>query len=174
MPIQPANDALGFGVYVKRAEVPIGTWVWRVTKVHHLSGAENLGNHNVFFTALGPLGDRIKNAHLKGVNCDGTTIHAFQDKGDDEPGGNFPLFSHDLYSVLMAPELSDVVCGLHTAHPQDEPGNTLYHHSFFIEFMLVQETEGQPLPQTKAEVTVDRVWDDAAGPAVTLTIRIKV
>jgi hypothetical protein len=140
---EPPNDAAPYGVLVERVADP-GQPHWRVIGIHHLTGAENVGNHNVFADVLDENGVRIDGAHLLAVNNDLPPALVRIDKPPHEPGTNFPMFKNDTYNVAVhgpddAPLPSDRVINLHTRHADEEPGNTLFHHSFFVVF---QQTGG--------------------------------
>lgn len=65
------------------------------------------------------------------------------DKPLNEPGTNFPMWRWQVCAVealgLSGEELpSDRVTGLHTGHPDEAPGNTLFHHSFSVTFVKVK------------------------------------
>jgi hypothetical protein len=137
------NDASPLGVEIERVADPQQPH-WRVIGVHHLTGPENMGNHNVFADVLDEDGVRIDGAHLLAVNNDLPPALIRIDKPPQEPGTNFPMFKNDTYSVAVhrpddAPLPSDRVINLHTRHPDEDPGNTLFHHSFFVVF---QQTGG--------------------------------
>ena len=125
-----------------------GTWYWRVLNVHHLQPAENGGNHHLFLDAwTSPAGaeegaqlQRAYGARFR-VSWPGREEIVTVDKSPGEPGTNFPLWKWQVVSVealgLPGHDLpSDRVVGISTAHPDEAPGNTLFHHSFHVTFYL--------------------------------------
>jgi hypothetical protein len=142
------NDAVAYGVTVE-AGVPTAStrWRWVCERVHHLTAAENAGNHNLFVTLLDEELGRARTRTAWIAWPSETTLEynvetILQDKPDNEPGGNAPLWKRQVVScgVNTEPdEVSDVVRHVHTEHPDEPPavpggnlGNTLYHHSFLV------------------------------------------
>jgi hypothetical protein len=147
------NDAVAYGVAIEPATVAPGAWYWQAVRVHHLTPEENGGRHHIFLdvfdptlgTETNPLGGRVFNARLK-VTWQGGEQIVTIDKPLNEPGTNFPMWKWQVCAVqalgLPGQELpSDRVTGLHTGHPDEAPGNTLFHHSFSITFCKVRVPE---------------------------------
>lgn len=149
-PREAVNDALAYGVEIKAATVAPGGWYWQAVRVHHLTPEENGGNHHVYLDLLDPaLGDgsnpnggRVFGARAR-ITWDGGEQVITVDKPLNEPGANFPMWK---WQVCAATALglsgeewpSDKVTGMHTGHPDEAPGNTLFHHSFSVTFVKVQ------------------------------------
>lgn len=143
------NDALAYGVAITPAEVAPGSWYWQAVRVHHLTPEENNGNHHIFIDlrdpaldAGDPYGGRVYGAQVR-VTWDGGEQITTIDKPLNEPGTNVPMWRWQVCAVqaLGLPEAglpSDRVTGLQTGHPDEAPGNTLFHHSFEIIFVKVQ------------------------------------
>lgn len=142
------NDATGYGVQIQPASLASGTWYWQAVNVHHLTPAENGGNHHIYMDVYdgtagnGEYGARVDGARLR-VTWDGGEQAVTVDKPANEPGTNFPMWKWQVCAVeclgLTGQELpSDRVTGLHTGHPDEAAGNTLFHHSFHITFVKVQ------------------------------------
>jgi hypothetical protein len=138
------NDAAGkYNVdirFVPDIDVPEGTSkYWRVVGIHHLTGPENMGNHNIYIDVLDEDANRINGARLVLFQPDATPVFAVVDKPANEAGTNFPLFKADKATVAVLwpeqdPLPSEQAFGLSTAHPDEEVGNTLFHHSFYVVF----------------------------------------
>lgn len=149
-PRDAENDAQAYGVAIVSADPEPGEWYWQAVRVHHLTPEENNGSHHIYLDvrdlALGDGsqgdGERVFGARVR-VTWDGGEQVLTVDKPLGEPGANLPIWRWQVCTVqaLGAPgqELpSDRVTGLHTGHPDEAPGNTLFHHSFSITFMRVQ------------------------------------
>lgn len=149
-PRQPINDAVAYGVTIQPAIPTPGGWYWQAVRVHHLTPEENSGKHHIYLDlfdpSLGddgsPYGKRIYGGRLR-VTWDGGEQIVTVDKPASEPGANFPMWRWQVCTVeaLGLPgEIlpSDRVTGLHTGHPDEAPGNTLFHHSFSITFVKVK------------------------------------
>jgi|YNPNPStandDraft_1061719.scaffolds.fasta_scaffold21940_4 hypothetical protein len=141
------NDATDYGVQIKHAP----NAAMRCIGVHHLSPQENRGNHHVYLDVLDQDGQRLKGAVVcytwQGRN--GDPLRVLCDKPDDEPAANIPLYPGQVLTLWVDTGevigASDQVSGVHTAHPDEAPGNTRYHHSFYIVWQL--HSHGHPAPQ---------------------------
>jgi len=126
--------------FLPDVEVPDdATQYWRVVGAHHLTGAENMGNHHVYCDVLDEDGNRINGARLVLLKENASPNFAIVDKPANEAGTNFPLWKWDVAKVAVAwPDdgslPSEQVVGLSTAHPDEEAGTTLFHHSFYVVF----------------------------------------
>jgi uncharacterized protein (DUF2141 family) len=125
------NDATAYGVSIVEAEVPSGEPYWRAVRVHHLTPAENGGNHHIYFDVLDETGQRINGARLR-ITWDGGEDYVTVDKPANEPGTNFPMWRGQVCRVEAEGLPSDQVVGLKSGHPDEAPGNTWFHHSFLV------------------------------------------
>jgi hypothetical protein len=141
---QPINDAEAYGVRIVPATVSPGSQLWRVTRVHHLTPEENGGRHHIFLDVLDENKQRIMGSQLR-VTWQGGEQLVTIEKPLTEPGGNFPMWKGQVCAVEAVGLPSDRVENLHTGHPDEAPGNTLFHHSFLVVF---QRTT---MPVMKAE-----------------------
>jgi len=136
--------------FLSGPDVPEGaTQYWRVIGVHHLSGAENMGNHHVYCDVLDEHGERVNGVRLVLNQPDTDPVFAVVDKPANEAGTNFPMWKADKATVAVLwpegnPLPSEKAVGLSSAHPDEEVGNTLFHHSFYVVFQrttISEETE---------------------------------
>ncbi len=150
-PREVVNDATGYGVQIQPATLPAGTVYWQAVHVHHLTPAENGGNHHIYMdvydgiAGTGQYGKRLDGAKLR-VTWDGGEQIVTIDKPANEAGTNFPMWKWQVCAAecLGMPGqelLSDRIIGLHTGHPDEAPGNTLFHHSFHLTFVKAQAAE---------------------------------
>ena len=156
---KPPFDDAGekYGVRVETVADPAMPY-WRVIGVHHLTGAENVGRHHVFVDVLDEAGQRINGSQLLGTKGNLPPFLVRIDKPANEPGTNFPMFKNDVATVAVhwpaeAPLPSDKVVNLHTGHPDEEPGTTLFHHSFY---MVFQKATAPPIVRSLEEV----LWEE--------------
>jgi hypothetical protein len=141
----PINDAEAYGVKIVPCQVPPGTAYWRVIRVHHLTPAENAGKHHLFLDALDAQGNRLFGTRLL-VRWEGGSREIVIDKPLPEPGANEPLWKWQVVSVEALGMPSDRVENIHTGHPDEAPGNTLFHHSFAVTFQQAVAQAPQPQP----------------------------
>lgn len=163
----PFNDATMYGVEVAQADVPAGATYWRVVRVHHLTPDENHGNHHIYLDALDEAGQRINGAQAR-VTWEGGEQVITVDKPANEPGTNFPMWKWQVCSVAMLGLPSDRVSNLHTGHPDEPPGtgNTLFHHSFQMDFQRAVKASGQP----PAASVISGIAPGLAGQKLLLTL----
>ncbi|MBX3000465.1 MAG: carboxypeptidase regulatory-like domain-containing protein [Caldilineaceae bacterium] len=159
------NNTIPYDVTIEEAKVTPGAEYWRAIRIYHLAPYENNGRHHIFLDALSPEGVRVRNSEAH-ITWEGGQQTVVLDKPDNEPGANFPMWKWQICSVRMLGMPSDTVHGLRTNHA-DEPnpdgsasGNTLFHHSFLIEFQKVRapETLGTILGRvenSREKLTVD-------------------
>jgi len=112
---------------------------WRVIGIHHLTGDENMGNHHVYCDVVDEEGKRINKARCVMFQPDTNPVFAVVDKPANEPGTNFPLWKADKATVAVVwPDdkalPSEQAIGLSSGHLDEEVGNTLFHHSFYVVF----------------------------------------
>lgn len=130
---EPINDAEAYGVRVIQVDVPPGETFWRVIRVHHLTPEENGGRHHIFLDMLDENGQRIMGAQVR-VTWEGGEQIVTIDKPGEEAGADFPMWKWQVCAVEGVGLPSDRVENLHTGHPDEAPGNTLFHHSFLVIF----------------------------------------
>jgi hypothetical protein len=147
------NDAQGYGVVIVPATAAPGAWYWQAVRVHHLTRAENDGNHHIYLDILDPstapdpgsVGGRIFGARAR-ITVEGGEQIVTIDKPLNEPGTNLPMWKWQVCDAialgLPGEELvSDRVTGMHTGHPDEGTGNTLFHHSFSVTFLKVRNPD---------------------------------
>lgn len=136
---------------------------WRCALIHHLTADENGGNHHVYVDCLGPSGQPVADpAQLRlgwtweGRRADEAAPPAAFDKRPPEPATNVAIFHNQLLSVWVQDVYrSDVVSNLRTDIVSAEPGNSLYHHSYYIVFQITGAT--QPAPVVTQRTLEERV-----------------
>ena len=96
--IQLINDAEAYGVRVVPVAAPAGQTVWRTVRVHHLTPAENGGNHHIYLDLLDEQGRRVNGARAR-VTWPGGEQIVTVDKPPTEPGTNCPMWKKQIYAV---------------------------------------------------------------------------
>lgn len=163
----PVNDAEAYGVRIREVDVQPGTTYWKVIRVHHLTPEENGGNHHIYMDVLDEGGQRIYGAEIR-VTWDGGSKVVRIDKPPNEPGTNFPMWQWQICAVEALGLPSDRVTGLTAAHPDEAPGNTLFHHSFLVVWQrAVKEAPPPPMAAPEASV-VEGVVENGANREVQL------
>ncbi len=155
------NDAESYGIFIEPLENP----TWQVIGIHHLTGEENRGNHNVFIEVLCKQNDR---QGFKAINW------TWEGRQPHEPA--LPVFAgqKSLDELIDLPlnlgmvvslwvQGSGIGKGFSSNHPDEETGNTIGHHSFFICF---QENGGEnpdppepePEPEKEVVLSINAEW----------------
>lgn len=146
-----------YGITVKLADTLPGQPYWRAIGIRHLNGDENRGNHHVYVDVLDEQGKRIKGARIGILNSNLPPVYAVIDKPDNEPGANAPMSSGDLLALYVHGEHpSEKAQGFRSTHPDEPPGNTWGHHSFYVVFQKTKEGSGptpEPEPQPEPQPT---------------------
>lgn len=120
---------------------------WKVRQVRHLSPEENQGRHHIFVQA---------HFHPDSPSDEVLFLVEWEDGSQEyklrrrrrESIGHVAMFTWQVCNVQMLGAPSEVVSGLTANHPDElledgtRSGNTLFHHSFQIEFEeVIEETE---------------------------------
>jgi hypothetical protein len=163
--LEVVNDAVAYGVSIVPAQVVQGETYWKCIKIHHLTPEENVGNHNVFLDVVDESDQRVYGTRISLKWPTGSGIGTI-DKPPNEPGTNFPLWKNQVVEIEVIGRPSDRVVGLHTGHPNEGSGNTLYHHSFFLLFKRAVYDEGGQANRG----TVQGMVKNGAGMTVALTL----
>lgn len=170
---QPFNDATGYGVRIEPVTVQPGQKYWRCIGVHHLTPEENRGNHSVFLDALDENGNR-ENIWIgwtwEGRRPDEPARPVKIDKPATEAGADIAMHAGQKVDVwAIGPNLYQTIAGdkvtnLHTGHPDEAPGNTWGHHSFYVVWQWTTAGSGpEPEPPDPP---------DPPDPAYTIASRV--
>ncbi|MCO6451063.1 MAG: hypothetical protein J5I90_09790 [Caldilineales bacterium] len=143
----PINDAESYGVRIAPVSVADGEEYWRVTRVHHLTPVENGGKHHIYIDAMDADGNRMFGQRAL-ITWEGGSQEVVIEKPLNEPGGNFPMFKWMICRAEMMGLPSDGVENLRTDHPDEAVGNTLFHHSFAVDFRRSIAGEDEEPPDT--------------------------
>ena len=132
---------------------------WRCVLIHHLTGSENGGKHNIFVDLLDETGNLI--VHPTGVTlgwtwdgrrADEDAPPKLFDKTGNEPATNLDIYHGQQVVVWIndSSNNSDNVANLRSDPPVGEEwGNTLFHHSYYVVFQrLANVTVTSPTPPT--------------------------
>jgi len=148
---------------------------YQVALIAHLPGALNGGGHAAYVDVLSDDGQPLSNPPLKiGWTWDGrqpseAAPPVALDKGPlDASAGNVVIYKGMVMALwLQAGDrmVSDVVSGLQTATPDDDPatGNSRFHNSFYIVFRKRGTVVQPPTPQpVTLEEKVNSLLSDMA------------
>lgn len=137
-PEQP-NQAARYGVGIDSMLPQNAERYWRVRRVRHLTPEENAGRHHIFVQAHFVEASTEPEARILIKWEDGSQELTIRKK-QREPILSFAMFTWQTCSVTIMGTSSEVVTGLTANHPDElgedgsRTGNTLFHHSFLVEF----------------------------------------
>jgi hypothetical protein len=150
------NDAVAYGVRIVKPDPALGRPLWRCIGIHHLTGKENHGQHNVFCDVLDENGQRINGAILVVTNANFRVDHIVIDKPDNEPGTNVPMHFGDTLSIhVSSARPGDKATGFHIRHEDEEAGTTRGHHSFYVVWQRVTGEEPEEPPEEETPEPVE-------------------
>ena len=141
------NLASHYGVAVDSMLPQEAGRYWKVRQVRHLAPEENQGRHHIFVQAhFHP--DSTSDEVLFLVEWeDGSQEYKLR-RSRRESIGHVAMFTWQVCNVQMLGAPSEIVTGLTANHPDElledgtRSGNTLFHHSFQVEFEeVIEETE---------------------------------
>jgi hypothetical protein len=148
------NDAARLGVTIVPA--PAGKVQAHCIGVHVLTGDENRGLHNVYFDVVDEVGDRVPGAAVVWMwfGREGDPLVVVCDKPEHEPYGNYPMGADMLDTECwVLGTASAHVRGLTTRHPDEPPGNTWGHWSYYVVFQLKGNGSTPPPEPTPGPTT---------------------
>ena len=142
---EPADVMTRYGLQIVPAEVTPGQAYWRIVYVEHYAPEKNNGMQNLFCDVLDEAGHRVYGAQIL-INWPGASAVATVDKPANEPGTNCPLWKYQVVSAscMWGGLDSDRIEGVHTGHPDEAVGNTLFHHSFEVRWQKVTAPDAPP------------------------------
>ena len=147
MESSPVNQASRYGVNIDSMLPQDAGRYWKIRQVRHLSPEENQGRHHIFVQAhFHP--DSTSDEVLFLVEWeDGSQEYKLR-RSRRESIGHVAMFTWQVCNVQMLGAPSEIVTGLTANHPDElledgtRSGNTLFHHSFQVEFEeVIEETE---------------------------------
>ena len=148
-PVEPSsvNLASHYGIGID-SMLPQGAGrYWKVRQVRHLAPEENQGRHHIFVQAhFHP--DSTSDEVLFLVEWEDGNQEFKLRRSRRESIGHVAMFTWQVCNVQMMGAPSEIVTGLTANHPDElledgtRSGNTLFHHSFQVEFEeVIEEAE---------------------------------
>lgn len=151
----PHNQATNYGIWIVKLNRAL---VYQCIGVYHLKPEENRGRHHIFIDVLDEEGRRYKEASIL-WRWVGSAWHTLRlTKPDNEPAADIPL-SKGMVVTLQVNGLSDTASGFTSSWPDEGPGNTLYHHSFYVVFQRRRSGVVVPDPPTEPKSLEERLAD---------------
>lgn len=150
----PSNDAAQYGASIMRSKAANK---WACIGIYHLAPTENAGRHNVFIECLDEAGYRLRQPIIAWTwSLDAPVQQKRLDKPANEPAADIPIDKAATITLWVADEMdSDSVGNLHTRHPDEAPGNTWGHVSFYVVFQRQSGVITPELPPIDPPTPVD-------------------
>ncbi len=135
------NQAAQYEIIITQPDVNEGEKYWACIGAYHLTPQENNGKHNLFLEALDENNNRVfKTAFKWGWEGQGIN-EASPDVIDDKPPNelaNLAIWANQIIWAGIRDAIpSGEVHKVRSTHPDEAPGNTWGHHSFFVAFKRV-------------------------------------
>lgn len=128
---------------VERANPPC----YQIIGIHKLSPDENDGKHHLYMDVVNQQGKRIPEKvqwGWMGQREDEIANPVVLDKPLNEPSGNISLGGFQVVWAKVLGKVSDTVSNVTTGLPDEGPGNTWGHHSYYVVWVWVQSTPPVP------------------------------
>lgn len=125
------------------------TTAYRIIGIHKLTGFENSGKHNLFIDVIDAEGNRLKKLvdwGWEGQRPGEESRPLALDKPPTEPAGNIVIWAGQRIWAKVMNQPSDVIHNAHTGLPDEGPGNTWGHFSYYCVWMYDEATETPPEP----------------------------
>jgi hypothetical protein len=146
----PLNDAGEYDVIVDVLSPEKEELYYQCMGVVHLPGHLNAGKHNIYVDLVDEDGKRIMNSYVEwgwlGMRVDETPGPIVIDKPSNEIS-SVPMHWGQTIWLEPAGFRTDIVQGMNTAHPDEDEGNTIGHHSFYVLFQRTQTMTTPELPE---------------------------
>lgn len=137
--------------------------VWRVTLIHHLTGAENGGAHNAYIDLIDQRSQPLTASPARiawtwqGRRTDEPAPPRIFEKRPPEPLGNLAIYENQIITLWIddGQHPSERVSNIRTDIDADPAtGNSHFHHSWYIVYRLdgsgaspTDDTGADPAPQ---------------------------
>jgi hypothetical protein len=142
-----ANQAAKYGVTIRPAKSVTGRY-WRASRVAHVPVGANGGQHHVYVDVYGPNGATYRGSNdvriawgWEGQDASQRVEPKALEKREPEHMTNIPMdWGQRIWCEVVSDgrPASDRVIGLHTAHDDEGDDVRRGHHSFIVEFQLVE------------------------------------
>jgi hypothetical protein len=150
------NQAAAYGVVIEPAKNVAGRY-WRASRVSHVPVGANGGQHHVYVDVFGDNGASLRGSNdvriawgWEGQDASQRVEPKALEKHAPEHMTNIPMdWGQRIWcEVASIPGLpSDRVTGLHTAHDDEGDDVRRGHHSFVVEFQMVDgDVPAKPPP----------------------------
>ena len=183
------NNAKEYGVAIEKAKVEQGQEYWSIIGIHHLSPEQNNMRQHLYLEALDEQGNRTLVRmpwEWKGMSPEERPNPIVTNKPPNETSNLVLQANFESVSVSVEGLPSDKVTGVHSRHPDEEDGNRIGHHSFYVAFQKriageqptpvpIPEPEPPPEPEPDCEIEMtDATLDGSTNVAFARWIRNEI
>jgi hypothetical protein len=150
----------------KIVQIPSTKSGFRIIGIRKFTPQENGGKHNLFMEVVDENGNRHKNVYIEwgweGQLPNQESRPILLDKPENEAYGNIVIWANqtiwaEVKSVNGKEVESDRIVNVNTRLPDEAPGNTYGHHSFFVVWQDVSEVATEPTPDTSAKEAMAKI-----------------
>ena len=150
------NQAVAYDITIIQPKVDSDEEYWACIGAYHLTPEENRGKHNLFIEAIDENNNRIFGTAFK-WGWEGQGINEpSPDVIDDKPPNELANIVVWANQIIWTGVRDDIPSGqvekVRTTHPDEAPGNTWGHHSFYVAFKRVEGDETEPPTKPPEEI----------------------
>lgn len=136
------NRATGYDIIIAQPEVNENDTYWACLGAYHFLPDENAGKHNLYLEAIDENNNRVFGAAFQwgweGQRPDEIANDVIDDKPPYELA-NLVLWANQIIWTKMRDQLpSGTIQKVRSTHPDEAPGNTWGHHSFYTVFKRIK------------------------------------
>jgi hypothetical protein len=144
------NKAAAYDIVITQPSVEDNQKYWACIGAYHLTAEENNGKHVLYLEALDENNNRIFGTAFKwgweGQRPDESSPDLIDDKPPNELVNLVIWANQILWTGVRDAIPSGEVKNVRSTHPDEAPGNTWGHHSFYVAFKRVEGDDGGTEP----------------------------
>jgi hypothetical protein len=144
------NQAVQYEIIIIQPEINAGDEYWACIGAYHLTPDENNGKHNLYLEAIDENNNRVFGTAFKwgweGQGIEEPSPDVIDDKPPNELANLVIWANQILWTGVRDSIPSGQVEKVRSTHPDEAPGNTWGHHSFYVAFKRVTGDDTGPEP----------------------------
>jgi len=151
------NLAADYDIVINQPPIEGNQKYWACIGAYHLTPDENAGKHVLYLEAMDEENNRIFGTAFKwgweGQRPDEPSPDLIDDKPPNELANIVIWANQIIWAGVRDAIPSGEVKNVRSTHPDEAPGNTWGHHSFYVAFKRVEgDNGGEPEPPEPPEI----------------------
>jgi len=145
------NRAAAYDIVINQPPIEDGQKYWACIGAYHLTPDENSGKHVLYLEAMDENNNRVFGTAFKwgweGQRPDEPSPDLIDDKPPNELVNLVIWANQIIWAGVRDTIPSGEIKNVRSTHPDEPPGNTWGHHSFYVAFKRVEGNDGgEPEP----------------------------